>query len=131
MRRSPRVVPATRLSFRDAVDEAVAGMLARPGRTALTVLGTLLGVAAFVTVLGLTSTVEGQISNRFTALVATEVLVQNAGDQPSARPAFPDDAERRLTALNGVRSAGVFWEVPDPGAVSARRPTPQDRKSVV
>ncbi len=117
------MVPATRLSFWDAVDEAVAGMLARPGRAALTVVGTLLGVAAFVTVLGLTSTVEGQISNRFTALVATEVIVRDATDRPDAGPAFPDDAERRLAALNGVRSAGVFWEVPNPGTLAARRPT--------
>jgi len=120
------VVPATRLSFRDVVDEAVAGMLARPGRAALTVLGTLLGVTAFVTVLGLTSTVEGQISNRFTALVATEVVVRDAAELPGAGPAFPDDAERRLTALNGVRSAGVFWEVPNPGSLAARQPTGQE-----
>ncbi|WP_433297737.1 ABC transporter permease [Actinoplanes sp. CA-030573] len=126
MRRSPRVVPPTRLSVRDVVDEAVAGMLARPGRAALTVLGTLLGVAAFVTVLGLTSTVEGQISNRFTALVATEVVVQDAGPAATTTAAFPEDAERRLAGLNGVRSAGVFWEVPDPGPLDARRPTTQD-----
>jgi putative ABC transport system permease protein len=121
-----RVVAPTRLGFRDVVDEAVAGMLARPGRAALTVLGTLLGVAAFVTVLGLTSTVEGQISSRFTALIATEVVVQDTTDQVNAAPAFPGDAERRLTTLNGVRSAGVFWEVQDPGGIAARRPTAQE-----
>ena len=113
-----RVVPPTRLGLRDLVGEAVSGMLARPGRAALTVLGTLLGVAAFVTVLGLTSTVQGQISNRFTALVATEVIVRD-----NAPGAFPSDAEQRLTRLNGVRSAGVFWEVPDPGPVATHRPT--------
>jgi putative ABC transport system permease protein len=120
------VVPATRLGLRDVVDEAVAGMLARPGRAALTVLGTLLGVAAFVTVLGLTSTVEGQISSRFTALVATEVVVQDAAEQADTGPAFPDDAERRLAALNGVRDAGIFWEVPAAGPIAARRPTVQE-----
>lgn len=121
-----RVVPATRLGVRDVVDEAVAGMLARPGRAAMTMLGTLLGVAAFVTVLGLTSTVEGQISNRFTALVATEVVVQDGADQPGGGPAFPRDAERRLRALNGVRHAGVFWQVPEAGSVAARRPTVEE-----
>lgn len=126
MRHSTRIVPATRLGLRDVIDEALAGMLARPGRAALTVLGTLLGVAAFVTVLGLTSTVEGQISSRFTALVATEVTVQDAAQQADAGRAFPADAERRLTALHGVRSAGVFWEVPDPGPLNARRPTAQE-----
>ncbi|MBW6438585.1 ABC transporter permease [Actinoplanes hulinensis] len=126
MNRANRMVPATRLSPLDVVDEAVAGMLARPGRAALTVLGTLLGVAAFVTVLGLTTTVEGQISNRFTALVATEVIVQDTAGRSGAGPAFPDDAERRLTALNGVHSAGVVWEVTDAGPLAARRPTAQE-----
>ncbi|MBB4741522.1 putative ABC transport system permease protein [Actinoplanes octamycinicus] len=128
MRRTPSVVPATRLRLADVVDEAVAGMLARPGRAALTVLGTLLGVAAFVTVLGLTSTVEGQISSRFTALVATEVVVQDGAEQAAAgaEQAFPADAEQRLAALNGVRDAGVFWEVPDVGRVAARRASAED-----
>ena len=40
--------PAARrpaLSFRDLLGEAVAGLLARPARVALTVLGTVVGVA--------------------------------------------------------------------------------------
>ncbi|GIE98716.1 ABC transporter permease [Paractinoplanes rishiriensis] len=119
------MIRPTRFGVRDLVDESVAGMLARPGRAGLTVLGTLLGVAAFVTVLGLTSTVGGQISGRFTALVATEVTVQ-AADVPGGGPAFPDDAEQRLLGLNGVRSAGVFWEVAEGGRLTAHRPTDQE-----
>jgi putative ABC transport system permease protein len=108
--RHRKAVRPTRLSVRDAADEAVAAMLARPARAALTVLGTLLGVAAFVAVLGLTATTSGQISKRFTALAATEVVVEDAPADPAlADPAFPPDTEARLTRLNGVQAAGIHW----------------------
>ncbi|MFE4666272.1 ABC transporter permease [Streptomyces sp. NPDC056716] len=130
-RRASRVVEPTRLSVSDAVHEALGALLNRPARAALTVLGTLLGVAAFVAVLGLTSTTSGQISQRFTALAATEVTVEDAPADPSTADApFPADTERRLTALNGVQSAGVYWTVTGAGGadgqgamVSARPPS--------
>ncbi|WP_153532742.1 ABC transporter permease [Actinomadura macrotermitis] len=104
-------------------------MFARPGRVVLTTLGTLLGVAAFVTVLGLTATASGQISSRFTALAATEVTVEDSPDKHDANDVgFPADAERRLTALNGVQAAGIFWQPSitgneDAALVSARPPS--------
>ena len=58
--------PASRMSVRDATAEAVAGIVQRPGRAVLTMLGTILGVGAFVAVLGLTATGAGQISRQFT-----------------------------------------------------------------
>lgn len=126
MRRKSRgPVPATRLTVLDAADEAVSAMLARPARACLTVLGTLLGVAAFVAVLGLTATAGGQISQRFTALAATEVVVEDAPDDPAVAGApFPPDTEERLLALNGVRAAGVFWppSLGSTGALVSARP---------
>ncbi|MFI0452255.1 ABC transporter permease [Actinomadura sp. 6N118] len=123
-------VEQTRFAARDALEEATAAMLARPARAALTVLGTLLGVAAFVAVLGLTATASGQISQRFTALAATEITVEDAPeDRATADFAFPSDTEQRLTALNGVRAAGVFWrptipksEGSESGALVSARP---------
>ena len=43
-------LPSPRLTARDATAEAVAGIAARPGRAVLTMLGTILGVGAFVAV---------------------------------------------------------------------------------
>ncbi|HEY6311490.1 MAG TPA: hypothetical protein VIY52_11905, partial [Streptosporangiaceae bacterium] len=62
----PQGMPRPRLTARDATSEAVAGIVQRPGRAALTMLGTVLGVGAFVAVLGLTATGAGQISHQFT-----------------------------------------------------------------
>jgi putative ABC transport system permease protein len=89
-------------------------MLQRPGRSLLTALGTVLGVGAFVAVLGLTATASGQISSRFTALVATEIHIDdNGGADPSTVDnAFPADADQRVQAIPGVVAAGVYWSAP-------------------
>jgi putative ABC transport system permease protein len=107
------IVPPTTLSRRDVAGEAVNGVLQRPGRSVLTALGTILGVASFVAILGLTSTTSGQISKRFDSLVATAVSVEDTGgEHPElTRDAFPADADRRIESLTGARRAGVFWQV--------------------
>jgi hypothetical protein len=97
---------------RDLAGEAAAGLMARPARVALTVLGTVIGVGALVATLGLSKTAGNQIVGRFDALAATDVVVS-----PSARAGgaggvvLPWDAESRMRRLNGVRSAGTLAEV--------------------
>jgi putative ABC transport system permease protein len=108
VRRRTRGGPRSRLLWRDLAAEVVATVVARPGRTALTTLGTVLGVGAVVAILGLTATAAGQISLRFTALVATEVTVEKVAG-PADETAFPPDAEARVGRIDGVVAAGVFW----------------------
>ncbi|WSY86959.1 ABC transporter permease [Streptomyces sp. NBC_00876] len=88
-------------------------MLQRPARSVLTALGTVLGVGTFVAILGLTATASSQIDARFNSLTATEVTVEDRASEryEFAEPAFPPDADDRVEALNGVRSAGVYWPV--------------------
>ncbi|WP_285630418.1 ABC transporter permease [Actinoallomurus iriomotensis] len=79
-------------------------------------LGTVLGVGAFVAVLGLTSTASGQIGHRFTVLAATTVTVTLAEDESNVASSdhlqgFPADADARIERLNGVVSAGVWWPI--------------------
>ena len=45
-------LPQPRMELRDLVSEAAAGLMARPARVGLTVLGTVIGVAALVATLG-------------------------------------------------------------------------------
>ncbi|MCM0676616.1 ABC transporter permease [Micromonospora phytophila] len=116
-RRDRRVPERSTLGVRDLAAEATAGILQRPARSLLTTLGTVLGVGAFVAVLGLTSTAAGQISSHFDALKQTTVTVTDVGDgrerdkDAPAPVAFPGDADQRVTALNGAVGAGVFWPV--------------------
>ncbi|NED85301.1 ABC transporter permease, partial [Streptomyces sp. SID11233] len=76
-------------------------MLQRPARSALTALGTVLGVGTFVAILGLTATTSSQIDARFSVLTATEVTVEDIGTQQNefAGLAFPEDADRRVERL--------------------------------
>ncbi|MEU6988786.1 ABC transporter permease [Streptomyces sp. NPDC046324] len=115
MRRMRRggTVPHSVFAWRDVLAESLAGMIQRPGRSALTALGTVLGVGSFVAVLGLTATTSSQIDARFNALSATEVTVEDVARQQDefAGPAFPADADARIERLNGVEHAGVFWPV--------------------
>src|SRR5579862_3407864 len=111
----------SRMSVRDATAEAVAGIVQRPGRAVLTMLGTVLGVGAFVAVLGMTATGAGQISHQFTVLADTTVTVEDNGPAsdvapPGVNPAigFPADADAVADRIGGVTAAGVWWPVPLP-----------------
>ena len=122
----PRLVaaPARRPVFqsgitpRDLTNEAFAGMFARPGRMALTVLGVVIGLCALVATVGLTRTAGNRIISQFDQLAATELFI-------TARPgtatgtvdpkAIPWDAPARLQRLNGVVAAGTISDV-DAGA---------------
>jgi len=118
----------SRLLIRDLIAEAVAGMLARPGRTVLTILGTVLGVAALVATLGLAKTAGNQIVTRFDALAATSVSVSNRTEgfffSPSREDVsvIPWDAEDRITRLNGVVAAGTMTLVDTEGELMSSVP---------
>src|ERR1700740_1708184 len=104
----PRDLTRPRLTVRDATAEAIAGIVQRPGRAALTMLGTVLGVGAFVAVLGMTATGGGQISHQFPVLQDTTVTMQDNGPAnnvapPGANPpvGFPADADAVARRING------------------------------
>lgn len=88
--------------------EAVAGLFARPVRMALTVLGTVIGVAALVATLGLSRTASHQIIARFDELAATEITVSST----------PAPRARRPTTSPGTRRPGspasTAWWPPGP-----------------
>ncbi|MDH3499827.1 MAG: ABC transporter permease, partial [Acidimicrobiia bacterium] len=100
-------VPRSSMSFADLISESLAGLFSRPGRTALTVLGTVIGLAALVATIGLSQTAGNRIVGRFDELAATEVSI-------TAKPPgldgtsndIPWDAPARLGRLNGVVAAG-------------------------
>lgn len=112
------VVTRPRLAARDLIDECLASLLARPGRAALTVLGTVVGVAALVATLGLSKTAGNQIVGRFDELAATEVVVTPKAQRAGvALRVLPWDAEARLARLNGVSAAGTLTDVNVQGAL--------------
>jgi ABC-type antimicrobial peptide transport system permease subunit len=114
----------------ELVSEMTLALTARPARTLLTALGTILGVAALVATLGLAKTAGNQIVSRFDELEATEVVVtpdQSSGfgiDTGNVRQVsvLPWDAEDRLMRLNGVTAAGTKSAVPVDGQLARSVP---------
>jgi putative ABC transport system permease protein len=103
----------SRYCLRDLVVESVAGLGQRPWRSLLTSLGTILGTGAFVAILGLAATADGQIGKQFSLLAATTVTVNDAGApvDGGAVNDFPANADSLAGRLNGVIAAGVWWQV--------------------
>lgn len=91
------------MKIRDLWDEALAGTMARPVRSALTTLGTVLGIGTLVITLGIAATAGNQIVGRFDELTATSVSVDVPLD--NADPLVGWDALPRVTRLRGVTSA--------------------------
>jgi putative ABC transport system permease protein len=115
---------ASRLRPRDLASEALAGLLQRPGRSALTMLGTMLGIASFVAIVGLSQTAGGQIGKQFNVLDATEVTVSDTGAGQGGKPAldFPPDSDAIVDRIHGVIAAGVWWTVQFSNAAVSSRP---------
>jgi macrolide transport system ATP-binding/permease protein len=106
------VISRSGLTLRDLFDEAIAGMFARPGRMALTVLGVVIGLTALVATLGLSRTANNRIISQFDELAATEIVVSGKSTTVGVDPkAIPWDAPARLRRLNGVVKVGTLSEV--------------------
>lgn len=111
---APPAAPRPRMSVADMAAESLAGLLARPGRAALTVLGTLLGIAALVATVGVAQTAGSQIVTHFDALTVTEVVAEpqrEMGPDEQAVTLLPWDSEERVSRLVGVEAAGTRAEV--------------------
>ncbi len=120
-------VPRSAFSVRDLFGEITLALTARPARTLLTALGTILGVAALVATLGLAKTAGNQIVSRFDELEATEVSVEpeqnRFGRNPSQNESvIPWDAEGRLARLNGVTAVGTISNVDTRGELARSVP---------
>jgi putative ABC transport system permease protein len=108
-----------RLAARDAVSDVWLDITTRMARSALTALGTLIGIAVLVSTLGLAKSASARIVTRFDALAATEVTVKavdggqagSASSGASSAGPIPFDAPARLDVIDGVRSSSTFSQV--------------------
>jgi macrolide transport system ATP-binding/permease protein len=108
------------ITWRDLLNEAIAGMFVRPGRMLLTVLGVVIGMSALVATVGLTRTAGNRIISQFDQLAATELFVSGRPGVASGTvdpKAIPWDAPERLERLNGVVAAGSMSDVDVGGAM--------------
>ena len=107
-----RAVSRSGITIRDLLEEAIAGMFARPWRMVLTMLGIVIGLTALVATLGLSATANNRIISQFDELAATGIVVTaRRGPAGVDSKALPWDAPARLGRLNGVVAAGTLSEV--------------------
>jgi macrolide transport system ATP-binding/permease protein len=118
------------MSMRDLLNEALAGMFARPGRMMLTVLGVVIGLTALVATLGLSRTAGNRIISQFDPFAATEVFVKpRPGITGMIDPkAIPWDAPARLSRLNGVVAVGTMGEIDVQNALVSASPVKDPMK---
>ena len=115
-----------RISPRDLIREAFEGIGARPSRLLVTMIGTVLGIAALVATIGFAQTAAGQIAQQFDALAATRVTVEpgsanSAGGKERATARIPWDSVDRVSMLAGVEHSALYAQVPGGLAVTAVR----------
>lgn len=93
----------------DLFKEVLAGLFSRPGRTVLTIMGVVIGIAALVATLGLSQTAGNRIIGRFDELAATEIVItaKSQSTHPDI-PVLPWDSSERIRQLNGVVAAGTL-----------------------
>jgi macrolide transport system ATP-binding/permease protein len=116
------------ITMRDLLDEAIAGMFARPWRMVLTMLGIVVGLTALVATLGLSRTAGNRIITQFDELAATEIVVTVKSGPASVQPdAIPWDAPARLLRLNGTVAAGTLSTVDVGSALVSSSPMKDPR----
>jgi putative ABC transport system permease protein len=124
--------PPSRLDLRDLGAEALAGIGARPVRTALTILGTVLGIGTLVTTLGVAATAGNQIAGRFDAVTATEISVSiPAPATPADEPTVAWSAVDNLARLGGVTAVAAFARSAEGHDPSVRANTLRDPTRVL
>lgn len=108
----------SRLRLADLLDEMLAGLFARPMRSLLTTLGTVLGLASLIATIGLSRTAGSQIVDQFDELSASQVMITGRSDgRGGSTGALPWAVEERLDRLNGVVASGAVADVVNPGPI--------------
>src|SRR5262245_31804203 len=102
----------SRLRIVDLFDEMLAGLFARPMRSMLTTLGTVLGLASLIATIGLSRTAGSQIVDQFDELSATQVMISaRSNGRGGTSATLPWAVEQRLDRLNGVVASGAVADV--------------------
>lgn len=122
---------STRLGVRDLLREVTSGMIAKPGRSMLTALGTVLGVGTLIVILGLTSTASSRVSARFDAQAATTVRVlDNRAADSADRFPFTREALDGTRRLNGVQGVALIFAPATSDEVRSAHPEQGDQQTI-
>ena len=96
--------------FRELVGVALGGLAARKTRTALILLGPMLGVAAIIAAVGLTDSAKGDLKAKVREL-GTNLIEVNAAASFGGDPVLPPDAVDRALTVSTVEKVSALAEL--------------------
>ncbi|MDT3445342.1 ABC transporter permease [Pseudofrankia sp. BMG5.37] len=103
----------THLTTRDLVRVAAAGLRSRPTRVALSALGIAIGIAAMISVMGVSSSSREDFHRQIAAL-GTNLLTVGPGQNLFGEQAhLPAEAVTMIDAIGDVKSVSAIGLVPD------------------
>jgi putative ABC transport system permease protein len=108
----PRLAPA-RLRPRDIVRVGAAGLRTRPTRALLSALGIAIGIAAMISVVGISSSSRADLDRTLSAL-GTNLLTVSPGHTMFGDDSYlPDEAEAMVGRIGPVQSTSAVGAVDD------------------
>jgi len=104
--------------MKDTVREAAVGMLGRPGRVWLSIIGMAIGIAALVAIIGIAQSAGNQILSRL--LTVDRTLIRVSSSQLADADAIGWEAEESVLRIDGVAAAGTLGPVRQSAEVAKR-----------
>ena len=101
----------SRISFADAIGVGTLGLRTRKTRTMLTALGIAIGIAAMISVLGITSSSDAQLKSELAALGPNLLEITPGESFTGAEVSFPEDASKVVERIGTVESSSAVFVV--------------------
>ncbi|BCY11555.1 ABC transporter permease [Actinoplanes sp. L3-i22] len=102
----------SRLRFADLLPVSTVGLRSRPGRTALSVLGVAIGIAAMVAVLGVTRSSQADVLARIDRVGTNLLTVANGKTLRGGEAELPVTAGAGIARTEGVLSSAATAALP-------------------
>lgn len=102
---------SSRLRPGDVFTAGSTGLRTRKMRTALSALGVTIGIAAMVSVLGLSESSRADLNNQIAALGTNLLTVSNSGGFGGGDGELPDDAVSKISRIGPVQEVADVVEV--------------------
>ena len=99
------------MNLRDSIVLGTLGLRTRKTRTLLTALGIAIGIAAMISVLGITSSSDAQLKAELDALGPNLIEITPGDSFTSAEVSFPSETSKVVQRVGTVESSAAVYEV--------------------
>ncbi|MHA3683575.1 ABC transporter permease [Leucobacter sp. HY1910] len=105
----------SRLRVSDLMRLGIQGLRAHPMRATLSALGIAIGIAAMISVIGISMSSEAKVQEKLAALGTNQLTVQAGKSITGEQAKLPADSPERLKRVEGVTEVGWIAELKDVG----------------